>query len=47
MLMFTLGGLLIVPPFLYAPLLQGDLNRAWRAAQQPAARDWLEVVTAD
>ena len=49
MLMFTVGGLLLVPPFLYAPLLQGHLNRAWRqvrAAQVPVASDWLTVATA-
>ena len=49
MLMFTVGGLLLVPPFLYAPLLQGQLNRAWRqvhAAQAPVASDWLTVATA-
>ena len=49
MLMFTVGGLLFVPPFLYAPLLQGHLNRAWRqvrAAQAPVANDWLTVATA-
>jgi hypothetical protein len=45
----TVGGLLLVPPFLYAPLLQGHLNRAWRqvhAAQEPVASDWLTVATA-
>ncbi len=44
MLMFTLGGLLLVPPFLFAPLLQGRLNRAWqqvRSFQQPVQGDWL------
>ena len=49
MLMFTVGGLLLVPPFLYAPLLQGQLNRAWsqvRAAEAPVASDWLTVATA-
>jgi hypothetical protein len=49
MLMFTVGGLLLVPPFLYAPLLQAHLNRAWRqvrAAQVPAASDWLTDATA-
>jgi hypothetical protein len=49
MLMFTVGGLLLVPPFLYAPLLQGHLNRTWRqvrAAQAPVASDWLTIATA-
>jgi hypothetical protein len=49
MLMYTFGGLLIVPPFLYAPLLQGHLNRAWqqmRVAQQPVVGDWLAAATA-
>ena len=49
MLMFTVGGLLLVPPFLYAPLLQGHLNRTWRqarAAQEPIASDWLTVAIA-
>ena len=49
MLMFTVGGLLVVPPFLYAPLLQGHLNRTWRqvrAAQEPVAGDWLTAAIA-
>ena len=49
MLIFTVGGLLLVPPFLYAPLLQGQLNRAWsqvRDVHAPVASDWLTVATA-
>ncbi|WP_051324883.1 DUF1707 domain-containing protein [Candidatus Solirubrobacter pratensis] len=48
-LAYTIGGLLIVPQLLYAPLLQGHLNRAWqqvRAAQEPGAGDWLASAAA-
>ena len=38
MLMYTVGGLLFVPPFLYAPLLQGHLNRAWRQVRAAQRR---------
>ncbi len=47
MLLFTVGSVLIVPSLLFAPLLQGHLNRAWRqvrAAQPPAADDWLAAA---
>lgn len=40
MLMFTLGGLLVIPPFFYAPLLQSRLNRVWSAHRPAGQRNY-------